>query len=99
MNPNKLENYLALLNIRQAARRRDAIIFGVVFLLSFGGLIAGGLLDSLSGRSLYLAAALVVGFGFSLVTAWTRLEVIRGSIELVSELLRASQGDDDAGFT
>lgn len=87
MPSDNLENYLTLLDIRRAARRRDTLLTGAVFLISFVSLIAFGLLDRLTGRSLYLVSAIVVVFGIAYLQAWIRLEVIKGSMELVKNIL------------
>lgn len=95
MAANKLENYLALLSIRRAAGRRDTTIIGGVFIVSFIVTIAFGMLDRLSGRSLYLVTALVVVFGFAYLTAWVRLQIINGSIELIDNLQRMEAGQEN----
>ncbi len=86
MVTNKLENYLTLLSIRQAGRRRDTIITGGIFLISFVSMIALGLIDKISGRSLYLVSALVVVFGISYLMTWIKLEIIKGMIELIGNI-------------
>jgi hypothetical protein len=87
MVSNKLENYRALLIVRRAARRRDTIVTGGIFLFSFISMIALGMLDRLTGRSLYLITALVLCFGFGSLATWVKLEIIKGSIELINNLL------------
>lgn len=87
MVSNKLENYLALLTIRRAARRRDTVIAGGIFLISFIAMIALGMLDRLTERSFYLVVAMVAAFGFSYLRAWIKFEIIKGSIELIDNLL------------
>jgi hypothetical protein len=87
MVSNKLENYIALLTIRRAARRRDTVVTGGIFLISFISMIALGMLDRLTGRSLYLVTAMVVCFGCGYLTTWVKLEIIKGSIELIDNLL------------
>ena len=87
MVPNKFENYKALLTIRRAARRRDTVVTGGIFLISFISMIALGMLDRLTGRSLYLVTAMVVCFGLGYLTTWVKLEIIKGSIELIDNLL------------
>jgi len=86
MVSNKLENYKALLTIRRAARRRDRIVAGGIFLVSFLSMIALGMLERLTGRSLYLVTAMVVCFGLGYLTTWVKLEIIKGSIELIDNL-------------
>jgi 4-hydroxybenzoate polyprenyltransferase len=63
MTAHRPENYLALLTIRRTAGRRDTTILGGIFAASFIATIALGMLNQLSGRSLYLITALVVIFG------------------------------------
>ena len=87
MVSNKPKDYLTILAIRQVGRRRDTVIAGAVFLVSFVSLIALGMLDRLSGRTLYLVATLVACFGASYLRAWMQLEIIKGSIELIDNLL------------
>ena len=48
MVSNKPKDYLAILAIRQVGRRRDTVIAGAVFLVSFVSLIALGMLDRVS---------------------------------------------------
>ena len=86
MIASKLENYRALLLIRRAGRRRDLFIAGGIFLVSFSATIALGLLDRLDGRSVYLITAMVVAFGFSYLTTWVKLEVIKGLIDLIENV-------------
>jgi len=87
MVSNKLENYIALLTISRAARLRDTVIIGGIFLISFISMIALGMLDRLTGRSLYLVTTMVVCFGFGYLTTWVKLDIIKGSIELIDNLL------------
>jgi len=88
MAPNKLESYLALLTIRRAGRRRDVYIAGGIFIISFLSMSVLGMLDRLSERSMIIIAAIVFCFGFAYLTSWVRLEIIKGSIELIENLLR-----------
>jgi hypothetical protein len=69
LTTNRLENYLALLAIRRTSGRRDTTILGGTFAVSFIATIALGLLNQLSGRSLYLVTALVVIFGLASFTS------------------------------
>ena len=94
MDAKRLENYCALLTIRQAGRRRVTIFAGGIFLVSFIAMIALGILDRLTGRSIYLVAAMVVVFGINYLMTWMRLAIIRGSIELLDNLLPISGGGD-----
>lgn len=86
MSSSRLGDYLELLKIRQAARRRDMLISAGIFLVTFISFIALGLLGGLTGRSVYLVGALIVAFGIGALTAWVRLEIINGTIELIENL-------------
>jgi uncharacterized membrane protein len=88
MLSNNLENYLALLTIRRAGRRRDTYFVGGVFIVSLIAVIALGMLDRLSGRSMVFVAAMVVCFGIAYLTTWVRFEIIKGTMELIENLLR-----------
>ena len=86
MKSEKLKNYLALLKIRQAARRRDTWISGGVFFIFFALLMVFLMLNRLSGNSLYLILFLQVCFAFAYLTSWVRLEILKGTIELINNL-------------
>jgi 4-hydroxybenzoate polyprenyltransferase len=83
MTTNRLEDYLALLAIRRTSGRRDTTILGGTFVVSFIATIALGMLNQLSGRSLYLVTALVVILGLAYLTAWVKFQIINGSIEFL----------------
>lgn len=87
MDSNRFKEYLALLKIRRAAKRRDTIAAGTIFCVLFLSMVALAMLDRLTGRSLVFAAVLVVLLGFGFLTSWIKLEVIKGSIEMVNALL------------
>lgn len=86
------ENFSALLHIRRTAQQRDTLITGGAFFLSLVALVAFGLLDQLSGKSVYLIAALMTAFGLGYLTTWTKLEVTKALIELLQYLQRTHQG-------
>jgi hypothetical protein len=86
MVSSKLGNYKALLVIRRAARQRDTMITGGIFLVAFISTIVLGMLDKLTGRSLYLVTAMIVCFGLGFLATWVKLEIIKGSIELIDNL-------------
>jgi hypothetical protein len=86
MSPTRMLNYLDLLKIRQLGVKRNTIILGGVFIIAFVLFIALGMLDRLSGRSLYLTSALIVIFGFGFLFTRVKLEIIKGSIELINNL-------------
>ncbi len=87
----QLQDYLALLRIRQRTKRRDMIVTGGLFLISLISMLAFGILGELESRSIYLITAIVVGMGFSYIMTWVKLEVINGSIETIETLQRAAR--------
>jgi len=87
MDSYRFKEYLALLKIRRAAKRRDTIAAGTIFCVLFLSMVALAMLDRLTGRSLVFAAALVVLLGFGFLASWIKLEVIKGSIEMIDALL------------
>jgi hypothetical protein len=91
MTSSELENYLTLLNIRRIAGRRDTLIMGGIFFLSLAAIVVFGLLNQLSGKSVYITTALTVVFGIGYLTTWAKLEITKGMIELVQYLQRAQQ--------
>lgn len=90
MASNELENYLALLTIRRAAGHRDTAILGGVFMLSVISMVVVGLLDGLSGRSVYIVAAMMIVFGIAYLMTWVKLEITKSLIELLQYLQRAA---------
>ncbi len=95
MTKNRLDNYLSLLTIRQATGRRDTTILGGTFAVLFTLTIALGLLDQLSGRSLYLVTALVVILGLAYLMTWVKFQIINGSIDLIDSLQVIEETHDD----
>lgn len=91
MIPSKIENYLALLTIRRVAARRNSLILGSVFFLSLIATIALGMLERISGRSLYLVVTMVLLLGLGYLTTWVKLEILSGSIELIDNFLRMQE--------
>ncbi len=83
-----LTNYLDLLKIRRSYRRRDAIIAGAVFLITFIGTIAIGLVSGLGTREVYLLMMFNVAFGAGFVSAWVRLAIVNENIDLLNNLKR-----------
>ncbi len=83
---DRKSNYLFLLKIRRTARLRDTRLLGVVSLLAFLATIGFGLVTGLGGREVYLVVGLDVMFGLAFLMAWTRLEIINASIELLENL-------------
>ena len=91
MNSRRLKEYIGLLEIRRTAGRRDLSILGGIFIVAFMGLVAFGLLDRLNGRSLLIVSSLVAVFGFVALMTWVRLEIVKGTIELVQVLQEDSR--------
>jgi len=87
MSSTKIENYLELLKLRQTAEKQKVKLLGSVFVVSFVLLIAFGLLGQLNGRSLFLVTSMIVPFGFAVMAAWVRVEITKGSIEMINNLL------------
>jgi len=83
-----LANYSALLQIRKRAGRRDVIIAGGVFFVMVLATFSLGLVDGISGRSLYLVTGIEIALGVGFLTTWVRLEINRSLIELVDNLQR-----------
>ena len=90
MASNELENYLALLTIRRAAGRRDTLITGRVFFLSLVSMVVIGLLYGLSGREVYIIAAMIIVFGIAYLMTWVKLEITKGLVELFQDLQRTA---------
>ncbi len=86
MSSPKLREYLTILTIRLAARRRDAYASGAIFLFSFIFFVALGLLGRLTDRDSFLSASLVVVFGIVFLMAWVRFTLIQSTIELIKHL-------------
>jgi hypothetical protein len=55
-------------------------------------MIALGMLDRISEKSMYLVTVMVIGFGFAYLITWVKLEIIKGSIELIDNLLLMNEG-------
>jgi len=87
MNHSKMKNYLALLAVRQAGTKRNSFILGGIFFLSLIATVVLGLLDQISGRSLYLTAGLVAVFFFGYIVMRIKLEIIIASIELLNNIM------------
>jgi len=91
-----MKEYTGLLEIRRTAGQRDLSILGGIFIVAFLGLITFGLLDRLNSRSLLIVASLVAVFGFITLMAWVRLEIVKGTIELI-QVLREDGSKDRTG--
>jgi|YelNatPaOPRAMG01_1025707.scaffolds.fasta_scaffold04336_5 hypothetical protein len=85
-------NYLGILKVREAGRRRELTITGGLFLLSFLGFIASGLLTRPNSNSVYISGGLAAVLGLIYVMAWVRLEILRHSIEVLDHLQKILGG-------
>jgi hypothetical protein len=93
---DQIKHYANLLIIFLKARRRNTVIFGGLFLVSFLAMIGTGLVSGLESREIYLVAGINVGLGVGFLMTWVRLEVLLGSIELLENLQRAiGTGSED----
>jgi hypothetical protein len=84
--PERIKNYLSLLEIRQKSRRWSVTISGGVFIILILATLALGLVGSLNGRSVYLVTGVDIVLGLSFIMAWVRLEIVRSSIDLLNNL-------------
>ena len=82
----RIQNYLSLLEIRQKSRRWNVTLLGGIFIVSILATLALGLVNDLSGRSVYLITGVDIVLGLSFIAAWVRLEIVRSSIELLNNL-------------
>jgi hypothetical protein len=82
----RIQNYLSLLEIRQKSRRWNVTLLGGIFIVSILATLALGLVNGLSGRSVYLITGIDIALGLSFIMAWVRLEIVRSSIELLNNL-------------
>jgi hypothetical protein len=83
---DRIQNYLSLLEIRQKSRRWNVTLLGGIFIVSILATLALGLVNGLSGRSVYLITGIDIALGLSFIMAWVRLEIVRSSIELLNNL-------------
>ena len=83
---DRIQNYLSLLEIRQKSRRWNVTLLGGIFIVSILATLAFGLVNGLSGRSVYLITGVEIALGLSFIMAWVRLEIVRSSIELLNNL-------------
>jgi hypothetical protein len=94
MDPTKLQNYLDLLSIRQAAARRDVSILGGIAIVSLLGMFAFGMLDRIHDRSVYLIGGILIGFLVAALMAWVKLQIVNNAIELLENLYLALDANE-----
>jgi hypothetical protein len=83
-NTGRLNDYLALLKIRQKSYQRNVIIAGGLFLFALLSTTATLLLTEWNERSIWLIGMLDVLFFISFLIAWVRFEITNAHIELIS---------------
>lgn len=85
-NTDRLGSYLELLKTRLRIYHRNLVIGGAAF--SFMLLVTTIVLlfTTWNVRTLWLVGLIDVLFGFNLVMAWVREEIVREEIELVRNL-------------
>lgn len=88
MDTPRLRAYADLLEIRRKAARRNSTITGVVLILGLAAFFVLGMLGELTGLGLYVAAAILLAFGFAFISTRTRLETIAGLLELTNHLIQ-----------
>jgi hypothetical protein len=84
---NPLNSYLALLNIRQKAFHRNAVLGGVLFVFAILSTTATLLLTTWNERTLWLIGLFDVLFTMNFIMAWSRHEINKQNIELIKTLL------------
>lgn len=84
--PEKMENYLDLLEIRQKGRRRDMYFLGGMFWLIFIAEVVLLITSQLTGRAVVIVSAMEVVFGVAYLMAWVRLEQVKNAIELIRNM-------------
>jgi len=85
-NTNHLDNYLALLVIREKAYHRNVFIVGGLFLIAILSTTGTLLLTEWNERSIWLMGIFDVLFTLSFLMAWARYQITKENIELVKNL-------------
>ncbi len=85
-NPNRLDGYLALLEIRKKAYYRNVFIAGGLFLLTILSTTGTLLLTDWNERSIWLMGLFDVLFTVNFLMTWARYEITSENIELVKNL-------------
>ena len=82
----RIQNYLSILEIRQKSRRWNVTILGGIFVILILATLALGLVEGLSGRSVYLITGIDIVLGLGFLMAWVRFEIVQSSIEMLNNL-------------
>ena len=85
-NTDRLDNYLALLEIRKKAYYRNVFFAGGLFVLVILATTGTLLLTDWNSRSIWLMGLFDVLFTMNFLIAWARYEITRQNIELVKNL-------------
>ncbi len=86
-NANHLNDYLALLVIRQKAYHRNVFIVGGLYFFAILSTTGALLLTDWNERSLWLMGVLNVLFTISFIMTWARYQITNENIELVKNLI------------
>lgn len=85
-NANRLDGYLALLEIRKKAFHRNVFIAGGLFLFAILSTTGSLLLTDWNARSIWLLGVFDVLFTANFLMTWARYEITRENIELVKNI-------------
>jgi hypothetical protein len=83
---DRLDNYLAILEIRKKAYYRNVFIVGGMFFLAILATTGTLFLTDWNVRSLWLMGIFDVLFTVNFVMTWTRYEITRENIEMLKNL-------------
>ena len=84
----QLQNYADLLEIRRKAYRRNAFIVAAIFVVLLIMMVVFGLLTRPVGNWIYFEMALAIGLAVNFPIAWARLEALKSTLELLTNLQR-----------
>ncbi len=85
-NANRMDNYLALLEVRKKAYHRNVFIVGGLFLFSIVSTTGTLLLTNWNERSIWLMGVFDVLFAMNFLMTWARYEITNENIKLVKNL-------------
>lgn len=85
-NSYRVKNYQELLKIGLSTYRRNTWISGALFFMAFILTIGLGLLTGWDERSVYIMAVFNVLFLIGYLMAWVRLEIVKGTLDLLDNL-------------
>ena len=82
---------IGLFQTRLTNARRNMYIIGSIFLISFLAFFLVGMLRSFGDREIFLVSAILVAFGFSLITALIRYEIAKALTDFAGRLFRDNE--------